>query len=420
MSTLFTPAGIGTLALPNRLVRSATGERMCTPEGRVTPLLAEFYARLARGGVGLIITGHSFVRADGKASEGMMGVHSDKMLPGLKSLVAAVHEAGGRVVCQLNHAGRQTKPELIGGKRPLAPSAVPNKADGLAPRELAADEIEPLIESYVAAARRCREAGFDGVQLHCAHGYLMSQFISPYTNRREDAWGGSLDARARFPLEALRRIRAELGREYPVLVKLNAEDFIEGGLTLADSCRIAAMMEAEGIDAIEISAGMAETADKIVRKGIDCPEKEAYFLPYAREFRQLSGTGVGGTGVPPVGDTGQRPVPPRAGLTGTGVGGTGVGGTGVGGTGVPPVTCPLILVGGLRSLDVMESVIQGGAADFISLSRPLIREPELPSKLRDGSAIRAACISCNCCGPDDAGRLACTLDLQLAKRQSQA
>jgi len=370
LSAVFSAGRIGALELANRLVRSATGERMCRPTGRVTPLLVEFYARLAEGGVGLIVTGHSFVRADGKASEGMMGVHSDAMLPGLRQLVEAVHARGGRIVCQLNHAGRQTRPELTGGKRPIAPSAVTDRATGITPRALAAAEIEPLIECYVEAARRCRDAGFDGVQLHCAHGYLMSEFISPYTNRREDAWGGSLEARARFPLEVLRRIRAALGREFPVLVKLNAEDFIEGGLTLGESCRIAAMLEKEGIDAIEISAGMAETVDKIVRKNVAGPEQEAYFLPYAREFRRW-------------------------------------------------VSVPLILVGGLRSLGVMELVLQSGAADFVSLSRPLIREPELPRKLRDGAATRAACVSCNCCGPDPEGRLACTLDLQLAKRQAE-
>jgi len=363
LSLLFTPTCIGSLEVPNRIVRSATGERMCRPDGRATPALADFYARLARGGAGLIITGHSFVRADGKASEGMMGVHSDAMRPGLAEIVRVVHDAGARIVCQINHAGRQTRPERIDGKRPVAPSAVTDRASGITPRELAADEVEPLVESYVAAARRCREVGFDGVQLHCAHGYLMSEFLSPYTNRREDAWGGSLEARARFPLEALRRIRADLGREYPVLVKLNAEDFIAGGLTLAQSCRIAAMMAEEGVDAVEISAGMAETADQIVRKHIDAPEKEAYFLPYAREFRRH-------------------------------------------------VAVPLLCVGGLRSLAVMEQVISTGAADLVSLCRPLIREPELPRKLREGTATRAACISCNCCTNDPQGRLACALDMQ--------
>lgn len=367
MSILFTPARIGTLEVPNRLVRSATGEKMCRPDGRVTPLLVEFYARLARGGVGLIITGHSFVRADGKASEGMMGVHDDAMLPGLAQLVAAVHREGGRAICQINHAGRQTRPELLGGRRPVAPSAVTDKASGITPRALEAQEIEALIDSYAAAARRCREAGFDGVQLHCAHGYLMSEFLSPHTNRREDGWAGSLEARARFPLEALRRIRAEQGRAWPVLVKLNAEDFIEGGLSLAESCQAAAMLEREGADAIEVSAGMAESVDRIVRKQIDSQEKEAYFLPQVREMRRW-------------------------------------------------VAVPLICVGGLRSRPVMESVLESGAAQFVALSRPFIREPELAEKLRGGPEARAACISCNCCGPDEAGRLACTLDLQLAKK----
>ncbi|HPD17083.1 MAG TPA: NADH:flavin oxidoreductase [Planctomycetota bacterium] len=371
MTTVFTPARLGALELPNRLVRSATGEKMCRSDGSAPPSVPQFYARLARGGVGLLITGHSFVRADGKASEGMMGVHSDKMLPGLKAVVEAVQGNGGKVVCQINHAGRQTRPELIGGKRPVAPSAVVEKTTGLRPRALDPEEIEPLLDSYVTAACRCREAGFDGVQLHCAHGYLMSSFLSPHTNRRTDAWGGSLEARARFPLEAVRRIRAALGREFPLLVKLNAEDFIEGGLTLAQSCRIAAWLEAEGVDGIEISAGMAETADQIVRKHIDAPEKEGYFIPFAREFRQH-------------------------------------------------VRVPLICVGGFRSLSVMEAALESGAADFVSLCRPLIREPELPRKLREGTSTRATCISCNCCGPDPEGRLACTLDLQLAKAGAQA
>lgn len=366
MSILFTPIRIGSIEASNRIARSATGERMCSSDGRVTPLVVEFYGTLARGGVGLIITGHSFVRADGIACEGMMGVHSDKMLPGLAELVRAVHLTDARIVCQLNHAGRQTRPELIEGKRPVAPSEVTDRASGLTPRALAAEEMEPLVESYVAAARRCREAGFDGVQLHCAHGYLMSQFISPYTNRRDDPWGGSVEARARFPLEVLRRIRAELGGEYPVLVKLNAEDFIEGGLTLDQSCRIAAMMEREGITAIEISAGMAETVDKIVRKKIDSVDGEAYFLPYAREFRRH-------------------------------------------------VRVPLISVGGYRSLSVMESAITSGAADLVALCRPLIREPDLPRKLRDGASSRAACISCNSCTRDPQGRLACALDMQSAQ-----
>ena len=363
MSILFTPFRLGTLDVPNRFVRSATGEGMCRPDGSVTPLLVDFYRTLARGGTGLIVTGHAFVRADGKASQGMMGVHSDRLLPGLRQLVAAVHDTAAKIVCQINHAGRQTRPELIDGAAPVAPSAVPDPASGVTPRALGPDEIEPLIEAYAAAARRCRDAGFDGVQLHCAHGYLMSEFISPHTNRRGDAWGGSLEARARFPREVLRRVRADLGRDYPVLVKLNAEDFLPDGLTVDQSCRIGAWLEADGIDAIELSAGMAVTVDKIMRKGITTEDQEAYFLPYAQEFRTH-------------------------------------------------VRVPLLCVAGLRSRAVMERVIDSGAADLVSLCRPLIREPDLPNRLRSGAAARAACVSCNRCTHAADTRLVCALDLE--------
>jgi len=363
VSVLFSPFELAGLRLRNRLVRSATCERMCPPDGRVTGDLVEFYRRLARGGIGLVFTGHAFVRADGRAGEGMMGVDSDDLVPGLGELVQAVHEAGAPVVCQINHAGRQSRPELIGGRQPIAPSPVADRATGITPRELTPEEIEGLVECYVAAAERCRRAGFDGVQLHCAHGYLMSQFISPYTNRRTDGWGGSLERRARFPLEVLKRIRRRLGRDFPVLVKLNAEDFIEGGLTLEESCRIGEMLEAEGVDAIEVSAGMAETADKIVRTGIDTEEKEAYFLPQVREFRRH-------------------------------------------------VRVPLICVGGLRSRSIMERVVESGAADMVSLSRPLIREPDLPRRLQEGTSHRARCVSCNRCCADRRGWLACGLDLE--------
>jgi len=362
VSVVFSPFEFAGLRLRNRVVRSATCERMCPPDGRVTGDLVEFYRRLARGGTGLIVTGHAFVRADGRAGEGMMGADGDDLVPGLQELVEAVHEAGALVVCQLNHAGRQTRPEVIGGRQPVAPSAVSDRATGITPRELTPEEIEGLVECYVAAAERCRRARFDGVQLHCAHGYLMSQFISPYTNRRTDGWGGSLERRAHFPLEVLKRIRKRLGGDFPVLVKTNAEDFIEGGLTLEESCRIGQMLEAEGINAIEVSAGMAETADKIVRTGIDTEAKEAYFLPQVREFRRH-------------------------------------------------VRVPLICVGGLRSRVVMERVVESGAADMVSLSRPLIREPDLPRRLQEGTSDHARCVSCNRCTADSRGWLACALDL---------
>jgi len=360
MSVLFTPIRIGGLYVPNRFVRSATGEGMCEPDGRATEALAALYRALGRGGCGLIVSGHTFVRADGKASDGMMGTHTDDMIPGLRRIVDAVHESDARVLCQLNHAGRQTSAERIGGATPVAPAAIRCRANRTTPRALDADEIEPLIDAYADAAARCREAGFDGVQLHCAHGYLMSEFISPHTNRREDAWGGSAEKRARFPLETLRRVRAAVGADYPVLIKLNSEDFLPDGLTLEESSALAAKLEAEGIGAIEVSGGMAVTASRIVRKGIDSEEKEAYFADSCRAFRAC-------------------------------------------------VSVPLICVGGLRSLAVMERLVADGAADMVSLCRPLVRQPDLPNLFHTGAVARADCISCNQCTRDEDGIFHCPI-----------
>jgi len=360
MSTLFTRTRIGALDIANRFVRSATGEGMCEADGRATESLARLYRALGQGGCGLVISGHTFVRADGKASDGMMGAHTDNMIPGLRRIADAVHESDARVVCQLNHAGRQTSPDRIGGVPPVAPSAVRCRANRVTPRALDADEIDPLIDAYADAARRGREAGFDGVQLHCAHGYLMSEFISPHTNRRTDAWGGSAANRARFPLETLRRVRAAVGPDYPVLIKLNSEDFLSDGLTLDESCRLAAMLEAEGIDAIEVSGGMAVTASRIVRKKIDSEDKEAYFADNCRAVRAC-------------------------------------------------VSVPLICVGGLRSLAVMERIVEDGTADLVALCRPLIRQPDLPNLFRNHAATQADCISCNQCTRDPQGIFHCPL-----------
>jgi len=344
--SLFTPAVLNGLQVQNRLVRSATGEGMAGPEGEVNDGHVRLYEALAKGGVGLIISGHTFVKANGKASKGMTGIHKDERIPEWRKLTEAVHAHGGKIVAQLNHAGRQTATELI-GETPLAPSAVLNKANNVTPREATEPEIVELVKCYGDAARRAKAAGFDGVQLHAAHGYLISQFISPYTNKRGDAWGGSPERRMRFLLEAYKSVRQQVGVGYPVMIKLNAEDFIEGGLTVDMSCQIAQALERAGIDAIEISAGMLETASKIVRTNIHSPEQEAYFLPYAERFRRA-------------------------------------------------VRVPLMLVGGIRSRAVMDRILSEGQADFVSLCRPFIREPHLALLLKAG-APKVECISCNQC-----------------------
>jgi len=347
MSILFEPIELNGMKISNRLVRSATNDRRADLSGKVNDSMITVYEALAEGGVGLIITGHAYVAWNGKASPEMIGIHEDDMIPDLKRLVQAVHKYDSKIMLQINHAGRQTSTATI-GETPVAPSAVYNPLTEETPKELTTEEIEALIDAYVAATQRGISAGFDAVQIHCAHGYLGSQFISPYTNKRADQWGGSLENRMRFPLEIYRRIRKSAGESYPVMVKLNSEDFLDGGLTIDDSAQIAKIFAREGIDAIEISGGMAESGPYMARKDISEETDEAYFLPNAREFKKV-------------------------------------------------IDVPLILVGGVRSPGLMEQLLTDGEAEMMSMSRPFIREPDLVNRWKKGERRKADCISCNGC-----------------------
>jgi 2,4-dienoyl-CoA reductase-like NADH-dependent reductase (Old Yellow Enzyme family) len=350
MSILFEPGHIAGLELKNRLVRSATAERMCDEDGRPEQAMIDLYADLARGGVGLIVTGHAFVHESGKAHSTMTGVHRDDLVPSLRALSEVVHRESGDkrsgVVMQISHAGRQTSEETI-GRTPLAPSPLPRVRGGPRPQELTEAEVVELIAAFGRAAGRAKEAGFDGVQLHGAHGYLINQFCSPATNWRRDRWGGSIARRLRFLEEVAAAVRDEVGGDYPLLIKLGIQDSVRDGLTLDDGIEIVRHLADWGIDAVEISCGIGGTSS---RKDILRPEHEAYFLPQARRAREAT-------------------------------------------------DLPLILVGGMRSLAVMESILEEGTADFISMSRPLIREPDLPNQWREGRTEPAACISCNNCWP---------------------
>lgn len=347
MSILFEPIKINSMRVPNRFMRSSTHFRCADISGEVTDLMIKVYKTLAKGGVGLISTGHAYVAEDGKTDSTMLGVHNENSIPGLKKLVRAVHKYDGKIMLQLNHAGRQTKSSTI-GKTPLAPSAVYNPLTEETPKALTEKEIEIIIDAFAAAARRAVKAGFDAVQIHSAHGFLASQFISPYTNRREDKWGGSLKNRMRFLLEVFRCIRGVVGDDFPVLIKLNSEDFIEGGLTIEDSTQIAKVLSDKGIDAIEISGSMKESPIPASRKNILKEEDEAYFLSNAIKFKEV-------------------------------------------------ISVPLILVGGLRSPDLMKRLLIEKKVDMISLCRPLIREPDLINKWKHGQLKKADCVSCSGC-----------------------
>jgi len=347
MSILFTPVRIGPVTVPNRFVRSATHDFMADEAGNVTDAHIELYSRLAEGEVGLIITGHAHVQPSGKASPRQMAVFDDRFVEGLARIPAAVHRFGSLVFLQIAHAGRQTKEKLCGCV-PVSPSAVYDPVSKVLPRELAADEIGALIADFISAGARAKRAGFDGVQLHAAHGYLLSSFLSPHTNRRSDEWGGPVENRARVLVEILRGVKSACGRDFPVVVKLNSTDFLEGGLVLEDVVRIARMIEAEGIDGIEVSGGMAEAGRGSVWAGLRSEDEEGYFTANASAVKAA-------------------------------------------------VRVPVFALGGIRTLAVAERIVREGGADLVSLSRPLIRDPFLVKHFREGLTSRSECISCNKC-----------------------
>src|SRR5208282_6046514 len=230
------------MTLTNRFVRSATWEGMCERDGRPTPKLASCYRDLAAGGVGLIITGYTFVRPDGKQLPGKMGIHTDDFGVEMRDLAKAVHNEGGKICMQIVHAGGQTTAKTA-GRRPLAPSAVKVAQFPEEPEAMSEKDIDEIVTAFGNGARRAKEYGFDAVQLHAAHGYLINQFLSPLTNRRTDSYGGPVENRCRFLIDVYRSVRAEVGPDFPVFAKLNSSDNIEGGLDLSDAVHAARLLD---------------------------------------------------------------------------------------------------------------------------------------------------------------------------------
>ncbi|MBI4830077.1 MAG: NADH:flavin oxidoreductase [Candidatus Lindowbacteria bacterium] len=353
MAMMFDPVRIKNLSIRNRIARSATYEGMGNHRGEPTKQHAQLYNALAEGGVGLIFTGATMLERfklelpEGADMAYPTFIHDDAIASLWKPIVADVHARGAAIAMQVVHAGRQEAPVVRGGDAPIAPSAVQEKTFGVVPREMTIAEIKETIENFAQAARRVKSAGFDAIQLHGGHGYLISNFISPYTNRRTDEYGGDTERRARFIVDIIRRSREMVG-DYPILIKMNCDDFVLGGLDKEEAARVAATIAKAGIDCIEITAGIYESMELMSRKAINSEEKEAYLRPYAEALRKA-------------------------------------------------VNTPLILVGGMRSPAVIERILSDGVADMVSLSRPFIREPGLVKRWKAGDLSKAACVSCNQC-----------------------
>jgi 2,4-dienoyl-CoA reductase-like NADH-dependent reductase (Old Yellow Enzyme family) len=281
----------------------------------------------------------------------------------------AAHEEGAKIVVQINHAGRAALPALNDGVEPAGASAVPAGKGLPPPREMTQSEILDIVKAYGQAARRVQAAGFDGVQLHGAHGYLISQFLSPHANQRTDRWGGNFDNRLNVLRAVCEEVRGQVGADFPMFIKLASQDFVSDGLTVKDATQIAERLAGFGIEAIEISGGVQEPKGAYnVRPGINHLADEGYFLENARRFRDTT-------------------------------------------------DLPLILVGGFRTPEFIERVVTDEGMDFVSLCRPLINDPDLPAKWKAGSDERAGCISCNQCLRNRAEPLRCWYKYPVAPPQ---
>lgn len=322
---IFAPATLAGIPLRNRFVRSAQGAG--DPDDQIAPL-----TELIDGEVGLIISGHSYVIEEGRAGAGQTAINRDECIPGLARLTAAIHGRGGKIVSQLAHAGVAAGIDGI----PLGPSEFTLPKSGKVARAMTDSDLDRTKSAFIAAAVRAKNAGFDGVQIHAAHGFLLSQFLSPYFNRRTDNYGGTLENRARLLLEIVDGIRAAVNG-FPVMVKLNSQDYLENGLTADDALAVGLLLEKHGIDAIEISGGTIFSPAGLGPGQTEEPSAPPYFREAASRFRS----------------TLTRPT--------------------------------ILLVGGVRSPETAARLVNEGATDFISLCRPLMREPGLIRRWRQES-----------------------------------
>lgn len=308
----------GKLTLNNRLVMPPMATSKCEVDGKISKDILDYYDEKSRGGyISLIIVEHSFITQQGKASEGQMSIAEDSLVESLKELANIIHKNGSKAVIQINHAGSAASKDVTGFE-PVGPSAVANPRKGNVPKELTKDEIKEIIEEFKAAALRVKEAGFDGVEIHSAHGYLLNQFFSPLTNHRTDEYGGDILDRIRIHLEVIKAVREAVGDDYPVLLRLGAADYMEGGSTIEHSKIVAQEFEKAGVDILDISGGFC---------GYTVPgvSGQGYFAPLTEALKEA-------------------------------------------------VSIPVILTGGITEAQAAEKLLSEGKADLIGVGRAIYKD----------------------------------------------
>lgn len=340
--TVFSPIKLGTMTLKNRLVMAPMSGHMSPATGHCTEREVDFYRTRAAGGVGLVIVGAAYVRQDGGFGHGQLGIYSDEMIPGLSSLASAIKAGGAKASIQIHHAGRETGSELT-GLPCVAPSAIPWPPDAEVPVELTQDDIHDLVERFGKAACRAVKAGFDAIEIHSAHGYLIAEFLSRHANRRQDKYGGSFDNRCRFVREVYESARTEVGPSVPITVRVSGDEFIALGITLEETVEYVKVLESLGFDGISVSSGCSPFYRTV--PGMVYPAGLNAFM--SARIKDA-------------------------------------------------VKIPVMVAGRVNNPQLAEDILRQGKADMICLGRPLISDPEYPRKAETGRArdIRP-CIACN-------------------------
>ncbi len=330
---IFRPQRVGTLALPNRVVMTTVKLGYASPKGEVTDRHTAFYTRRAQGGAGLLTTEPLYVQLNGRELPTQLGVHEDWLTAGLTELAKSVHDAGGLIMAHLNHAGRAANPKLVPEGHLVSASDVLCPANQGSPRPLYLGEIGEVVQAFADASRRIREAGFDAVEIPFSHGYLIHQFLSPHTNRRDDEYSGTFGKRVRFGEEVLEAVRGEIGPDLPIVVRMNAIDYVEGGLDLEDGLLLAMRLAEWGVDALSVTSGtMCESVPFCL---YPAGTPEAHLLPMAARIREASGL-------------------------------------------------PVIVAGRIRSPDVARRALEEGQADLIGMGRPFLADPDWVRKTEAG------------------------------------
>lgn len=383
MDKIFEKTCLGGINLKNRIIRSATHEGMADQSGRPSEKLEEIYVNLAKGGAGAIITGMAGIDIRGRALKNMLMINRDDLIEDFRKITEAVHAENTPIIMQLAHAGRQTDPDTTAGLTPVAPSPLRDKVhNDRKPKELSQEEIIEIRDNFIAAALRAQKAGFDGVQLHLAHGFLLSQFLSPYTNRRKDEWGKNTENRFRIVHEIIAGIKKK-AEAFPIWVKLNGHDNRPGGMSIDEAARIAQLIEKAGGSAIEISCGVSEDRFGLNTVRTNSPPYDAILSAISAQKRlgRLSRWFI----------SSYISFATRKNLETTNYNVRAAEQI------KKNVSVPVFAVGGIKRLDDMKNLIDTDRIDAVSMARPFIKEPDIVNRFLSEDQTESNCTGCGQC-----------------------